>query len=177
MTTLTAGRKPLSRKHRRLLAVLAGGACLAAAATLVLSALSDNLTFFLAPSDVATKAPAPGRSFRLGGLVEAGSVEKIRIDGKPAAHFKITDGNAAVTVNFIGLLPDLFREGQGVVTLGTMQPDGTFRASEVLAKHDETYMPKEVADALKKQGHWNPAEGKPPTAASMNGAVSARPGG
>ena len=95
-------------------------------------------------------------------------------DGRPAAKFRITDGGASVEVTYVGILPDLFREGQGVVTLGTLQPDGTFRASEVLAKHDETYMPKDVADALKKSGHWNPASGPPPPAATWNTASEDR---
>ncbi len=158
----------MTRKRRRLIVLLAAGACLAAAAGLVLSALSDSIVFFLAPSDLAAKAPPPGRSFRLGGLVEAGSVTRERVDGKPAARFRVTDGGAAVTVTYAGILPDLFREGQGVVALGTMRPDGGFTASEVLAKHDETYMPKEVAEALRKSGHWNPSEGPPPPAASWN---------
>ena len=89
-------------------------------------------------------------------------------DGKPDVRFKVTDGPNAVTVAYVGVLPDLFREGQGVVTLGKLGPDGVFRASEVLARHDETYMPPEVADALKKTGHWNPKEGGAPPAASWN---------
>lgn len=147
----------MTRKRRRLLWVLAGLACLGAAMGLVLSALNDNLTFFVAPSDIATKAPAPGRSFRIGGLVETGSLTRIRQDGKPAAQFKVTDGGGSVQVIYVGILPDLFREGQGVVALGTLRADGVFAASEVLAKHDETYMPKEVAEALKKSGQWKPA--------------------
>ena len=90
--------------------------------------------------------------------MEAGSVQRAREDGKPVARFRITDGPADVAVSYRGILPDLFREGQGVVALGAMQPDGSFRATEVLAKHDETYMPKEVADALKKSGHWEPSQ-------------------
>ena len=163
-------RKPMSRKRRRLLILLAGGVCLSGAVALTLSALSNNLTFFLSPSQVAAKAPAPGRSFRIGGLVEAGSVALHRINGKAGAQFKVTDGKATIPVDYAGILPDLFREGQGVVALGSMRPDGTFVASEVLAKHDATYMPKEVADALKKSGHWNPAAGPPP-ATSLNTAT------
>ena len=106
--------------------------------------------------EIATKAPAPGRSFRIGGLVEGGSVSRTRVDGKPAASFRVTDGPGSVSVTYVGILPDLFREGQGVVAMGTLRPDGVFAASEVLAKHDETYMPKEVADALKKSGQWKP---------------------
>ena len=158
----------MTRKRRRLVLLLVCGLGLGSATALVLSAFSDNMVFFLAPSDVATKAPQGGRTFRLGGLVQAGSVEHILEGTRPAARFRITDGTAAVTVTYSGILPDLFREGQGVVTLGAMQPDGTFRASEVLAKHDETYMPKEVADALKKSGLWNPKTGAPPPASSWN---------
>jgi cytochrome c-type biogenesis protein CcmE len=141
---------------------------LGSATALTLSAFRDNLVFFLAPSDLAAKAPAPGRSFRLGGLVEQGSVRRSANEGRPAAVFRVTDGGASVEVTYVGILPDLFREGQGVVTLGTLQTDGTFRASEVLAKHDETYMPKDIADALKKTGHWNPASGPPPPAGTWN---------
>lgn len=155
----------MSRKRRRLYVLLAAGACLGLAAGLVLFALSDNVTYFVAPSDMATKAPPPGRSFRLGGLVEPGSIEKVTADGKPSVRFKVTDGPASVAVTYAGILPDLFREGQGVVVLGALRPDGAFVASEVLAKHDETYMPKEVADALKKSGQWNPAQGSPPAGA------------
>ena len=152
----------ISRKRRRLLVLLGGGLCLAVAAGLVLSALRDNLTFFVAPSEIASKAPAPGRMFRLGGLVETGSVQRVQADGRAGAHFRVTDGAAAVRVDFAGILPDLFREGQGVVALGALQPDGNFRAEEVLAKHDETYMPKEVADALKRSGQWKPEGGGKP---------------
>jgi cytochrome c-type biogenesis protein CcmE len=167
----------MTRKRRRLWILLVCGLGLGSATALVLSAFRDNLVFFLAPSDLASKAPAPGRSFRLGGLVEQGSVRKATDDGHPAAKFRITDGGASVEVTYVGILPDLFREGQGVVTLGTMQTDGTFRASEVLAKHDETYMPKEVADALKKSGQWNPNSGPPPPAATWNTLPVRKTGG
>jgi cytochrome c-type biogenesis protein CcmE len=165
----------MTRKRRRLILLLVCGLGLGSATALVLTAFSDNMVFFVTPSTVATKAPAGGRTFRLGGLVEAGSVERVRQDGKPAARFRISDGTAAIVVTYVGILPDLFREGQGVVTLGALQPDGTFRASEVLAKHDETYMPKEVADALKKSGHWNPDQGPPPPAATWN-TLAQKPG-
>jgi cytochrome c-type biogenesis protein CcmE len=167
----------MTRKRRRLWILLACGLGLGSAATLALFAFSDSLVFFLAPSDLATKAPAPGRTFRLGGLVEQGSVQRIAVDGRPTAQFLVGDGAASVEVTYGGILPDLFREGQGVVALGAMQPDGTFRASEVLAKHDETYMPKEVADALKKSGHWNPAAGPPPPAATWNTMQTKKTGG
>jgi cytochrome c-type biogenesis protein CcmE len=158
----------MTRKSRRLAILLACGLGLGSAAGLSLWALSSDVAFFTSPSKLAEERPAPGRSFRLGGLVQAGSVKRTLEDGKPAASFRVTDGSAAVTVNFVGILPDLFREGQGVVTLGSLQPDGSFRAEEVLAKHDETYMPKEVVEALKKSGRWNPDKGAPPPASTWN---------
>ena len=167
----------MTRKRRRLWIVLACGLGLGSAAALALSAFRDNLVFFLAPSDIATKAPATGRDFRLGGLVEQGSVQRTTDNGHPAARFRVTDGKASVEVSYVGILPDLFREGQGIVALGTMNPDGTFRASEVLAKHDETYMPKEVVDALKKAGHWNPSAGPPPAASTWDTMQVKKTGG
>ncbi len=158
----------MTRKRRRLMLLLACGVGLGSATGLSLWALSGDVSFFTSPSKLAAEHPSPGRSFRLGGLVVGGSVHRMTEDGKPAATFRVTDGNASITVNFVGILPDLFREGQGVVTLGSMAPDGTFRAQEVLAKHDETYMPKEVAEALKKSGHWNPTNGPPPPASTWN---------
>jgi cytochrome c-type biogenesis protein CcmE len=107
--------------------------------------------------------------------VAAGTVER-STGGQAGAQFKVTDGNASVEVVFKGILPDLFREGQGVVVLGVEQPNGVFRASEVLAKHDATYMPKEVADELKKSGRWNPADGSPPPASVWNEAAAKPPG-
>lgn len=140
---------------------------LGTATALALTAFSNDIVFFVSPSDLAAKG-LPGRSLRLGGLVESGSVHRVSTGGEPVAHFRVTDGKAQVEVSYTGILPDLFREGQGVVTLGTMRPDGTFLASEVLAKHDETYMPKDVAEALKKNGMWNPDQGPPPPAALWN---------
>jgi cytochrome c-type biogenesis protein CcmE len=150
----------MTRKRRRVVLLLACGIGLVGATSLTLSAFSDNLVFFVSPSDLA-KADPTARAVRLGGLVEKGSIEKSS-GGHPVARFKVTDGAASVAVTYGGILPDLFREGQGVVALGSMQPNGVFRASEVLAKHDETYMPNEVAEALKKSGRWNPASGPPP---------------
>lgn len=150
----------MTRKRRRLLIVAACGVCLAAAAALTLTAFNDNLVFFVTPSDLA-KTPRNSRTLRLGGLVETGSVVRGGT-ATAATSFRVTDGAAGVNVTYNGILPDLFREGQGVVTLGTLRPDGTFLASEVLAKHDETYMPKELADALKKSGQWKPETGPPP---------------
>ena len=169
MSASIAGRpaRRMTRKRRRIIILVACAVCLGTAAALMLSAFSSDMVFFVAPSEIATKAPV-GRSFRLGGLVQAGSLRHTTIGGKPAATFRVTDGGASVEVNYIGILPDLFREGQGVVTLGKIQPDGVFTASEVLAKHDETYMPKDVEEALKKTGHWNPAKGPPPPAATWN---------
>jgi cytochrome c-type biogenesis protein CcmE len=139
---------------------------LGSATALTLSALGSGVAFFLAPADIA-KAPHD-RSFRLGGLVQAGSVTRGDEAGEPEARFRVTDGKGTVTVTYRGILPDLFREGQGIVALGTLAPDGTFTAQEVLAKHDETYMPKEVVEALKKSGRWNPANGAPPPASTWN---------
>jgi len=166
-----------SRKQRRLVVVLLCGLGLGSAAGLTLFALSDTLVFFVTPGDLAEKPPPPGRTLRLGGLVEQGSVDRARRDGKPVATFRVTDGRATVAVAFAGILPDLFREGQGVVALGTLQPDGSFTASEVLAKHDETYMPPEVAEALKKSGQWKPESGQAPPAATWNTLAPRKSGG
>ncbi len=146
----------MTRKHRRLVVLIACLTGLGAGTAFTLTALRDNMVFFLAPADLATKAPKVGRVFRIGGLVEQGSLTQVRQDGRPVAQFRVTDGHAAVTVDFAGVLPDLFREGQGVVALGALRADGGFLASEVLAKHDEKYMPPEVAAALKKSGQWSP---------------------
>ncbi len=166
----------MTRKHRRMVMLLACGLGLGSAAALTLSALGSSMTFFLAPAEIATKHPAPGREFRLGGLVEAGSLQRREQDGSPTARFVLTDGKGSVTVSYAGILPDLFREGQGIVALGSLDRSGVFRASEVLAKHDETYMPKEVVDALKKSGRWDPAKGGPPAAATWNDMSLAKAG-
>ena len=166
----------MTRKNRRWAILIACGLGLGTATALTLSAFRDTMVFFVAPADIATKAPPPGRSFRLGGLVDAGSVEKTDQAGRPLSRFRITDGAASVAVEFGGILPDLFREGQGGVTLGTLRPDGSFLASEVLAKHDETYMPKEVADALKKSGRWQPGA-PPPPASTWNSMDPKKVGG
>jgi cytochrome c-type biogenesis protein CcmE len=150
----------MTRKQRRFTLIALAGVVLALAAGLVLYALRDNVAFFRTPSDVAELKVQPGQRFRLGGLVEGGSVNKGV--GERVA-FAVTDGKATVKVSYQGILPDLFREGQGVVTEGVMQADGSFRADTVLAKHDETYMPREVADALKKQGLWKEGAAPPKT--------------
>ena len=142
----------MTRKRRRLLAVLAGMGMLGIAAALVLTAFSDSLVFCYSPSDLKTKAVPQGRMLRIGGLVEEASVKRAG-DGKTVT-FRITDGSAAVPVTYSGALPDLFREGQGVVVEGRIDGAGEVRAASVLAKHDERYMPKEVVEALKKSGHW-----------------------
>jgi cytochrome c-type biogenesis protein CcmE len=142
----------MTRKRRRLVAVLAGMGMLGIAAALVLNAFSDSLVFFYSPSDLKTKAVPQGRMLRIGGLVEEASVKRAG-DGKTVT-FRITDGNVAVPVMYNGALPDLFREGQGVVVEGRLDAAGEVRAASVLAKHDERYMPKEVVEALKKSGHW-----------------------
>ncbi|HEX9789758.1 MAG TPA: cytochrome c maturation protein CcmE [Kiloniellales bacterium] len=147
----------MTRKRRRLYVVLAAMLVLSGAAALVLGALQSEITYFFSPTDLAAGGAPAGRSIRLGGLVEEGSVQ--RLDDGVTTAFRVTDLSHSVPVTYRGLLPDLFREGQGVVTEGTIGADGTFTAREVLAKHDETYMPREVADALKKSGQWrDPAE-------------------
>lgn len=166
----------MSRKRRRLTVLLACGIGLGSAAGLSLWALSSDVAFFASPSQLLHDPPAPGRAVRLGGLVVAGSLQRTTADGKPEASFRVTDGAATVGVTYVGILPDLFREGQGVVSLGTLSPDGSFAAQEVLAKHDETYMPKEVVEALKKSGRWNPENGAPPPAATWNTLDAAKTG-
>jgi cytochrome c-type biogenesis protein CcmE len=146
----------MTRKRRRMVFVLTGMALLSAAVGLVLVALEDTVTFFYSPSEVEAEAPPAERAFRLGGLVEEDSVKKMA-DGL-TVEFRITDLAASVPVSYRGILPDLFREGQGVITEGTLGADGVFVAREVLAKHDETYMPREVADALKESGQWRGGE-------------------
>ncbi|CAO4139247.1 cytochrome c maturation protein CcmE [Methylorubrum aminovorans] len=139
------------RKSRRLVLIAACGAVLALAAGLILSAMSGSIVFFRSPSEVASQGRAVGTRFRLGGLVQEGSV--VRGPDQRVA-FAVTDSAATVPVEYRGLLPDLFREGQGVVAEGVLDAAGTFRADTVLAKHDEIYMPREVAGALKQRGHW-----------------------
>ena len=146
----------MTRKQTRLSLILAGLALLGLAVGLVLFALRDSIVFFYTPSEMAIKQIAPGTRVRLGGLVEQGSLVK-GTDG--AVTFKVTDMTKTMQVNFKGLLPDLFREGQGVVAEGSANADGTFKADSVLAKHDEKYMPKEIVDKLKAQGVWREGKG------------------
>ena len=142
----------MSRKRRRLLALVVGLGLLGAAAALVLFAFSDNLVFFYSPSELAAKGIVPGRRVRIGGMVEKASLVH-EADGR-SVEFRVTDGKTDIAVTYGGALPDLFREGQGVVVEGALAAKGGFRAADVLAKHDERYMPPEVAAALKKEGHW-----------------------
>ncbi|MBI1204026.1 MAG: cytochrome c maturation protein CcmE [Rhodopseudomonas sp.] len=141
----------MTRKQRRL--VLIGGSLgvLAIAAALVLSALKDSIVFFNSPTDVVQKHLPPGTRMRIGGLVKTGSLKR---GDDLKVRFEVTDGSHDVAVRYQGIVPDLFREGQGVVAEGKLEPDGSFDADTVLAKHDERYMPKEVVEALKKNGRW-----------------------
>ncbi len=155
----------MTRKQKRF--ALYGGlvAVLVTAAMLIAWGLQSTFAFFVTPSEITPELVQSGRALRLGGLVAQGSCAK---EGEGVLRFDVTDGAATVTARFKGIVPDLFREGQGVVTLGTLRPDGSFLASEVLAKHDETYMPKDVAEALRKSGQWKPESGQAPAAGSWN---------
>jgi cytochrome c-type biogenesis protein CcmE len=141
----------MTRKRRRLVLIGGGLAVLAVAVALMLNAFRDSIVFFNSPSDVAERHIAPGTRIRLGGLVKTGSLVH---SNDLKIRFNVTDGNREIAVVYQGVLPDLFREGQGVVAEGALDGSGVFAADTILAKHDETYMPKEVADALKKSGHW-----------------------
>ncbi|VTZ28578.1 periplasmic heme chaperone [Methylocella tundrae] len=151
----------MTRKQRRLTLILSGLATLGVAVGLVMFALRDNIVFFYGPTELAQKATPGGARLRLGGLVKAGSLQR---EGDQTVRFAVTDMKQDIEVTYTGLLPDLFREGQGVVAEGALGQDHVFRADSVLAKHDERYMPREVADALKKQGVWQ-----------ENGAAEAAP--
>lgn len=144
----------MTRKQKRLGVIAGLGAVLALAVGLILFALRDQIVFFYSPSDVHAHQVAAGHPIRLGGLVKAGSWIKTGQNNS----FTVTDGTAEISAHFNGILPDLFREGQGVVAEGAMAPDGSFVASNVLAKHDENYIPKEVVDELKKRGEWKPQQ-------------------
>ena len=153
----------MTRKKRRLALIASALSVFGFAVGLVLYSLSDTIVFFYGPSEYAAKAPPPGTRLRIGGLVEAGTFKQ---EGNETVEFAVTDTKHAVKVAYTGLLPDLFREGQGAVVEGTVGTDGVFRADSVLAKHDERYMPKDVADALKKQGVWKDGEALPATGAA-----------
>jgi len=147
----------LKPRTKRALWIVSGLAALGVAAALVLNAFQSNLVFFFTPSQVVSHEAPQGRSFRIGGLVEAGSV--VRDKDALTVRFRVTDTAKTIPVTYTGILPDLFREGKGVVAQGKLGPDGTFHANEVLAKHDENYMPPEVAKALKESGRWQEGAG------------------
>jgi cytochrome c-type biogenesis protein CcmE len=153
MTMAMAARR--TRKQKRALFILAGVALLGIAAGLVLYALNDTIVFFYTPSELASKNVTPGQRFRLGGLVETGSLVKGQ---GMTVSFTVSDRIKSIPVSYTGQLPDLFREGQGVVAEGKLDASGKFIADTVLAKHDETYMPKDVADRLKEKGVWKEGE-------------------
>jgi cytochrome c-type biogenesis protein CcmE len=149
----------MTRKQRRLVLIGSGVSVFALAVALMLNALRDSIVFFNSPSDVMEKHVAPGTRIRLGGLVKNGTVVR---GNNLNVRFEVTDGNSEIPVSYQGVLPDLFRENQGVVAEGALDAGGTFNADSILAKHDESYMPKEVADALKRSGHWKEGSGPHP---------------
>jgi cytochrome c-type biogenesis protein CcmE len=153
----------MTRKQRRLILIGASLGVLAIATALVLGALRDSIVFFSSPTDLAEKQVAPGTRMRIGGLVKPGSLKR---GDNLQVRFAVTDGKTDVFVHYQGIVPDLFREGQGVMAEGRLEPGGTFAADTVLAKHDERYMPREVVDALKKSGRWQEGEGKSSGSAS-----------
>jgi cytochrome c-type biogenesis protein CcmE len=148
----------VTRKGRRLALIAVALCVVAAAAALVLYALNDNIVFFYSPSEILQKNVQTGARLRVGGLVLPGSV--VKSEGE-MLDFSITDGANQIKVSYQGLPPDLFREGQGVVAEGMLEASGHLRAETILAKHDERYMPREVVDALKKQGRWQEGSAKP----------------
>jgi len=156
MSASLSARSTLTRRRRRALTISAATGILCLAVLLVLRALHDSVVFFLTPSEAITRHVAAGTRIRLGGLVAAGSLR--RGEGT-SVSFAITDGGATIRASYTGILPDLFREGQGVVAEGKLDATGRFLADTVLAKHDETYMPPEVARALKEKGVWKGAAG------------------
>ncbi len=149
----------MTRKQKRLVILGGFGLVLVSALALILTGLRDQIVFFRSPTEVMAGKVKPGEAFRLGGLVEQGSVQR---EPNQMVRFRVTDGPNTIAVTYQGLLPDLFREGQGVVAEGRLDAAGAFTASTVLARHDENYMPREVADALKKQGHWQPGKAEAP---------------
>lgn len=159
----------MTRKQRRFALIAGSLAVLAAAVGLVLYALNDSIVFFHSPTELAEKSIQPGTRLRIGGLVAPGTVVK---GDNLAVRFEVTDGNKAIAVAYTGVLPDLFREGQGVIAEGVIERPGLFKADGVLAKHDENYMPREVADALKKQGHWQSDYANKPQTPGAAGAAA-----
>ena len=168
----------MTRKKRRLILIAACGSVLALAVGLILFAMSGSIVFFKSPSEIEAQAIPSGTRLRLGGLVQDGSLKR---GPDQVIDFAVTDHGATIAVQYKGLLPDLFREGQGVVAEGVLEPGNRFRADTVLAKHDESYMPREVADALKKQGRWQeggpqggPQGQAPAASASAGGTLGPR---
>ena len=149
----------MTRKQTRLTIILAALSVASVAVGLILFAIRDTIVFFYTPSEIAEKSIKPGTRVRLGGLVEKGSISKL---GGTKTQFVVTDTEVTLKVVFDGQLPDLFREGQGVVAEGSPGADGIFVADSVLAKHDEKYMPKDVADKLKEKGVWQEGKGATP---------------
>jgi cytochrome c-type biogenesis protein CcmE len=160
----------MTRKRQRLLLLAFGMAALGGATALVLTAFRGNLVFFYSPSELKAQAAGFDRRVRIGGLVEANSLARNADDD--GIVFRVTDGNTDLAVVYHGILPDLFRAGQGVVVEGRLRPNGVFAAANVLAKHDERYMPREVVEALKKTGHWR--DGAPAGAAAIAPAAARR---
>jgi cytochrome c-type biogenesis protein CcmE len=158
----------MTRRQRRLVLIGSSLGVLALAAVLMLTALKDSIVFFNSPTDVVEKGVAPGTRIRLGGLVKPGTLQR---GEELAVRFEVTDGKSAIAVAYRGILPDLFREGQGVVTEGAFDQAGLFKADSVLAKHDENYMPREVAERLKQQGHWKDDASKKKAGTAGKGAV------
>lgn len=142
-------------KHQRLIFVLFSLCMLAVATALILTAFKDNLVYFYSPTELVQKTGLEDKTIRVGGLVKNGSIRK---GEKDSVTFAVTDMQESLTIHYTGILPALFREGQGVVAEGILMEDGTIKATQILAKHDENYMPPEVADALKKSGRWKGTE-------------------
>jgi cytochrome c-type biogenesis protein CcmE len=147
----------MTRKQRRLAMIGSGLGVLAFAVALILASLRESIVFFISPSDIAENKAAPGERVRIGGMVKLGSVER---GDNLQVRFEVTDGNRDIPVSYRGIVPDLFREGQGVIAEGHVEPGSTFKADTVLAKHDENYIPREVVETLKKRGHWQEGSAK-----------------
>ncbi len=141
----------MKARHRRMAWIVAGLAAIAVATALVMNAFRSNLVFFFTPTQIADGEAPTNKAFRIGGLVEPDSIRRVG-DGTTVT-FRVTDNAKTVSVAYTGILPDLFKEGRGIVAQGTLEQDGTFKAREVLAKHDENYMPPEAAEALERAGH------------------------
>ena len=148
----------MTRKQRRLILIGSSLGVLAFAVALILTSLRESIVFFNSPTDIADNKAAPGKRVRLGGMVKMGSVAR---GDNMQVRFEVTDGNKDIPVDYRGIVPDLFREGQGVIAEGHIEPGGTFKAETVLAKHDENYMPREIVETLKKQGHWQETAAPP----------------